>query len=175
MNIGPALRAIGNPPRTCPTHFMGAIPSLHAAAGDGGCTAPGGGGGAGGATPWFWTPTPLTVGGGPQGGAPIGPSPLLILTLCGSERALVVSTEPLDDLSCLRGGKGGCGSTAPHIRLGPTLCSKKAPVALAPALRFGAEVCGTTRTPRGGGGPGGHPTFVARTLPPISRPGHSFI
>ena len=33
--------------------------------------------------------------------APIGPSPLLVLTLCGSERVLVVSTEPLDDLSCL--------------------------------------------------------------------------
>ena len=33
--------------------------------------------------------------------APIGLSPLLILTLCGPERVLVVSTEPLDDLSCL--------------------------------------------------------------------------
>ena len=33
--------------------------------------------------------------------APIGLSPLLILTLCGSERVLVVSTEPLDDLSCV--------------------------------------------------------------------------
>ena len=32
---------------------------------------------------------------------PIGLSPLLILTLCGSEHVLVVSTEPLDDLSCL--------------------------------------------------------------------------
>ena len=32
---------------------------------------------------------------------PIGLSPLLILTLCGSERVLVVATEPLDDLSCL--------------------------------------------------------------------------
>ena len=50
--------------------------------------------------------------------APIGLSPLLILTLCGSERVLVVSTEPLDDLSCLNtpgrlsrrpgGGGGGC-------------------------------------------------------------------
>ena len=38
--------------------------------------------------------------------APIGLSPLLILTLCGSERVLVVSTEPLDDLSCLEGGGG---------------------------------------------------------------------
>ena len=33
--------------------------------------------------------------------APIGLSPLHILTLCGSECVLVVSTEPLDDLSCL--------------------------------------------------------------------------
>ena len=33
--------------------------------------------------------------------APIGLSPLLMLTLCGPERVLVVSTEPPDDLSCL--------------------------------------------------------------------------
>ena len=33
--------------------------------------------------------------------APIGLSPLLILTLCVPERVLVVSTEPPDDLSCL--------------------------------------------------------------------------
>ena len=33
--------------------------------------------------------------------APIGLSPPLILTLCGPERVLVVSTEPPDDLSCL--------------------------------------------------------------------------
>ena len=32
--------------------------------------------------------------------APIGLSPLHILTLCGSERVFVVSTEPPDDLSC---------------------------------------------------------------------------
>ena len=32
--------------------------------------------------------------------APIGLSPVFILTLCGSERRLVVSTEPLDDVSC---------------------------------------------------------------------------
>ena len=32
--------------------------------------------------------------------APIGLSPPLILTLCGSERVLVVSTKPPDDLSC---------------------------------------------------------------------------
>ena len=33
--------------------------------------------------------------------APMGLAPLLILTLCGSERVLVVSTEPLDNLSCV--------------------------------------------------------------------------
>ena len=33
--------------------------------------------------------------------APIGLLPLHILTLCGSKRVLVLSTEPLDDLSCL--------------------------------------------------------------------------
>ena len=32
-------------------------------------------------------------------GAPAGLSPLFILTLCGPGRVLVVSTEPLDDLS----------------------------------------------------------------------------
>ena len=37
-----------------------------------------------------------------QGGAaPTGLSPLHVLTLCGPERVLVVSTEPPDDLSCL--------------------------------------------------------------------------
>ena len=39
--------------------------------------------------------------------APIGLSPLLILTLCGPKRVLLVSTEPLDDLSCLTQGGGG--------------------------------------------------------------------
>ena len=33
--------------------------------------------------------------------APIGLLPLLIVTLCEPERVLVVSTEPLNDLSCL--------------------------------------------------------------------------
>ena len=40
--------------------------------------------------------------------APIGLSPLLILTLCGPERVLVVSTEPLDDLSCVTNPGVGC-------------------------------------------------------------------
>ena len=43
--------------------------------------------------------------------APIGLSPLYIPTLCGSERVLVVSTEPLDDLSCLTTP----GSAVPEI------------------------------------------------------------
>ena len=40
--------------------------------------------------------------------APIGLSPPLILTLCGPERVLVVSTEPPDDLSCLTTPGVGC-------------------------------------------------------------------
>ena len=39
---------------------------------------------------------------------PIGLSPLHILTLCGPERVLVVSTEPPDDLSCLTTPGVGC-------------------------------------------------------------------
>ena len=41
--------------------------------------------------------------------APIGLSPLLILTLCGPERVLVVSTEPPDDVSCFDYSGGGWG------------------------------------------------------------------
>ena len=54
------------------------------------------------------------VGGGPRYlgslplAVPIGLSPLRILTLCGPERVLVVSTEPLDDLSCLTTPGVGC-------------------------------------------------------------------
>ena len=47
--------------------------------------------------------------------APIGLSPLLILTLCGPERVLVVSTEPPDDMSCLTTpgvGRPGDGAVA---------------------------------------------------------------
>ena len=46
---------------------------------------------------------------------PIGLSPPHILTLCGSERVLVVSTEPPDDLSCLTTpgvGRPGDGDVA---------------------------------------------------------------
>ena len=44
--------------------------------------------------------------------APIGLSPLHILTHCGPKRVLVVSTEPLDDLSCLT----TLGSAVPEVR-----------------------------------------------------------
>ena len=47
--------------------------------------------------------------------ASIGLSPLHILTLCGSKRVLVVSTEPPDDLSCLTTpgvGRPGDGAVA---------------------------------------------------------------
>ena len=50
--------------------------------------------------------------------APIGLSPLLMLTLCGPERVLVVSTEPPDDLSCLTTpgvGRPGDGAVARAI------------------------------------------------------------
>ena len=40
--------------------------------------------------------------------APIGLSPLLILTFCGPGRVLVVSTEPPDDLYCLTTPGVGC-------------------------------------------------------------------
>ena len=44
----------------------------------------------------------------PIGLSPIALSPLPVLTLCGSERVLVVSTEPLDDWSCLTTLGVGC-------------------------------------------------------------------
>ena len=53
--------------------------------------------------------------------APIGLSPLLILTLRGSERVLVVSTEPPDDLSCLTTpgvGRPGDGAVARAVDQG---------------------------------------------------------
>ena len=59
--------------------------------------------------------------------APIGLSPLLILTLCGPERVLVVSTEPPDDLSCLTFwglGEGGLkrgGWLGPPSSQGPPM------------------------------------------------------
>ena len=78
--------------------------------------------------------------------APIGLSPLLILTLCGPERVLVVSTEPPDDLSCL---------TTPGVgRPGDGLL----PVPLTRCIQMHApSPCGGLPTPAltwGGGGGG---------------------
>ena len=83
-------------------HSVQCFALLHCSA-DQFCTTPGGvcGGGGGGSVSGC---LPLA--------APIGLSPLLILTLCGSERVFVVSTEPPDDLSCLT--TLGGGGTAPH-------------------------------------------------------------
>ena len=53
--------------------------------------------------------------------APIGLSPLHILTLCGSERVLVVSTEPPDDLPGLTTpgvGRPGDGDVARAVDQG---------------------------------------------------------
>ena len=68
--------------------------------------------------------------------APIGLSPLLILTLCGPERVLVVSTEPLDDLFCLTtpgsavpetGGGGGWLRVRRGHGVRPSPCGGKQP------------------------------------------------
>ena len=51
----------------------------------------------------------------------MGLSPLLILTLCGPERVLVVSPEPPDDLSCLTTpgvGRPGDGAVARAVDQG---------------------------------------------------------
>ena len=70
------------------------------------CGTPRGGGGAGG---WHKASVSDCL------AAPIGLSPLLIRTLCGPERVLVVSPEPPDDLSCLTTpgvGRPGDGAVA---------------------------------------------------------------
>ena len=63
--------------------------------------------------------------------APIGLSPLLIVTLCGSERVLVVSTEPPDDLSCLTTPGVGC----PGDGLLPRAADQGHPDALPQSMR----------------------------------------
>ena len=82
-----------------------------------------------------WHAGHLLIGGGEIGGvwhkasvsiclplaAPISLSPLLILTLCGPERVLVVSPEPPDDLSCLTTpgvGRPGDGAVARAVDQG---------------------------------------------------------
>ena len=70
--------------------------------------------------------------------APIGLSPLHILTLCGSQRVLVESTEPPDDLSCLTTpgvGRPGDGAVARAIdQVHPDAHSESVPGLPAPAL-----------------------------------------
>ena len=88
----------GGEPQRAPEHFD---PPGRA------CAAWGGGGGGG----WHKASVSICL----PLAAPIGLSPLLILTLCGPERVLVVSTEPPDDLSCLTTpgvGRPGDGAVA---------------------------------------------------------------
>ena len=76
--------------------------------------------------------------------APIGLSPLLILTLCGPQRVLVVSTEPPDDLSCLTTpgvGRPGDGAVARAVDPG--------------IQTHTPSPCGGLPTPGPGGGGGG--------------------
>ena len=94
--------------------------------------------------------------------APIGLSPLLILTLCGSERVLIVSMEPLDDLSCL---------TTPGVgRPGDGLL----PVPLTRCIQMHTpSPCGVCRLTLvcvlGGGGGGATPRVDARFPPEEAR------
>ena len=102
--------------------------------------------------------------------APIGLSPLLILTLCGPERVLVVSTEPPDDLSCLTTPGVGCPGDGAVARAvdqghpdrggagGASRCRKRLPVLYAP--------CG-----RGTQQPGPVPTNTRKCRGPCSPAG----
>ena len=93
--------------------------------------------------------------------APIGLSPLHILTLRGSERVLVVSTEPPDDLSCL---------TTP----GPAVLEGLVPVPLTRCIQmYTPSPCGGLPTPaltpnscKGGGSLGGGPFGLGSPPPP---------
>ena len=62
--------------------------------------------------------------------APIGLSPPLILTLCGPERVLVVSTEPPDDLSCLTTPGVGLPGDGAVARAVDQLTSRAVPMPL---------------------------------------------
>ena len=96
--------------------------------------------------------------------APIGLSPLLILTLCGPERVLVVSTEPPDDLSCLTTpgvGRPGDGAVARAVDQGhPEAHSESmrgfAPTGCAPPpVKGEAKEVSSGRLGRGEGKAGG--------------------
>ena len=96
-----------------------------------------GGGGGGWHKAWVSDWLPLA--------APIGLSPLLILTLCGPERVLVVSTEPPDDLSCLTTPEVGCPGDVAYVPVGGQPCEVPAPRwphsdSTPPARRWGGGV-----------------------------------
>ena len=107
--------------------------------------------------------------------APIGLSPLLILTLCGPERVLVVSTGPPDDLSCLTTPGVGCprdGAVA-HLRdirvWGGGLVFNRSADALGAALTSppGADVC--PEMGQEGGAGAQHPHILRLQNPPTSH------
>ena len=90
--------------------------------------------------------------------APIGLSPPHILTLCGSERVLVVSTEPPDDLSCLTTpGVGRPGDGLLPGGEGDTVTQRGS--------------WWTTRMRRGVGSSGQETTPAASSTTPVRRPG----
>ena len=91
--------------------------------------------------------------------APIGLLPLNLLTLCGPERVLVVSTEPPDDLSCLTTpgvGRPGDGAVARAVDQGhPDAPSESIGGLPTPALTWG------------GGGGGFKWTAAGHSSPPL--------
>ena len=92
--------------------------------------------------------------------APIGLSPLLILTLCGSGRVLVVSPEPPDDLSCLTTPGVGRRVLLSHPRGGGVNSGTHPPRILAYPQ---TDKCPTP--PPGGGGSDTHPPTHPPTYP----------
>ena len=115
--------------------------------------------------------------------APIGLSPLLIQTLCGPERVLVVSTEPPDDLSCLTtpgsavpetgccpcryGRGGGLDTHPPKISKTPTQPppSRRTPTKQIPVSLGHVDVTGSPIGREGGREGGGGPE--TQTLGPL--------
>ena len=93
--------------------------------------------------------------------APIGLSPLLILTLCGPEHVLVASTEPLDDLSCLTTPGVGCpgdgllpwgGGSRHRVRYSGTPLFFSSGAVVLPWAGGGGCVCLVLRAPAAGRG-----------------------
>ena len=129
--------------------------------------------------------SPLSAGGGGGGGwheamvlvclplaAPIGLSPLHILTLCGSERVLVVSTEPPDDLSCwttpgvCRPGDGAVARAGDQGH--PGAHSESIGGFADSSTDLCAPVCASAAL--GGGGGCSTPRALTRTPPPPRTP-----